>query len=182
MYGRRADCTRLELTTVNRFQSLLLLLHVSICYVWPCSTHIFFQRSCRSILDSPFVVCSIASGNFIRSSFIFDVVSTFCTIILSTVVGASMLRNFSLCSASSLLISWNVSSVFVLLYQMYSVGCDERAKSESGARGRRKTNSHTHILFIYICALCSARIMCIRSKSKEETTERKKRRTVLLYA
>lgn len=81
-----------------------------------------------TILDSPFTVC-FRSGNFIRSSFIFDVVSTFCIIILSTVVccrvGAALVSFYSAFFSFTF---GEMSSVFRALAKLYSVGCDERIK------------------------------------------------------
>lgn len=103
--------------------------------VWPCST-LFFYRCC--CLGS-FTVC-FCSGTFIRSSFIFDVVSAFYTIILFVCCCRQCFFSF---------VPWNVIG-FRTFAKCIPLGVmsERKAKDE-----QKKELNHTHYLFIFVhCA------------------------------
>lgn len=142
--------------------------------------HTFFFYPTHSLLSlySWFTILLfvLASGNFIRISFIFDVVSTFCTIILSTVccrVDASQHFFFLLFLVVHSVKCVNGFRTFIQNVFHWVWWASEKRKSSKQARERQCKVTHIHIytLFIYICALCISRIM---------STQR--RNTVLLYA
>lgn len=103
--------------------------------VWPCST-LFFYRCC--CLGS-FTVC-FCSGNFICSSFIFDVVSAFYTIILFVCCCRQCFFSF---------VPWNVIG-----FRTFAKCIPLGVMSERKAKNEQKKRIESHTLFIYICALC----------------------------
>lgn len=129
-----------------------------------------------TILDSPLTVCS-RSGNFIRSSFIFDVVSTFCIIILSTVVCCRVGAALVSCLFFSRSHSLECHRFFVLWQNCIPSGVMSKWKTKSRPTKRKKFSFSLSLflffaLFIYIFVHNAPRIKKTQYQTENWTNEK----------